>query len=266
VSKIFIGLAVVAGILIGVAPSQAQTPGTTCPAGQTGVFPYCQVVTPPPPPPPGPVPAACGRTTAKMSLSRATFSRTERTIDILAPISKLASGNVSILLQSAGKRTTFSAPIDSGAGQIAIVKRILASQALLGTGILTISYPGDSDTRSQIIRLRAANNAAKLKVVRPVITPTGFLVARGSVTSKAEGVVRVQIEYFDRTTGETVTLKRAATINASGKWSLNAQLSAGILAQIANRCGTVHSYTQFTGYFPERIRGELRSFEILPSI
>jgi len=198
-----------------------------------------------------------------MSLLRGTFSGQNRTIDILAPITKLASGNVRVQLSAAGRRSSFPAPVDSTAGRIRIKKRILASQALLGTGILTLRYPGDADTRSQVVRLRAANNPANLTVVRPKITKTGFLVASGTVTKKARGVVRVQLEYVDRTSGRTVTLERAATINAQGEWRLNAKLSAGILAQIANRCGTVHSYTLFTGYFQRRIRGEMRSFQVL---
>ena len=255
-SKFLIALVVAGGVLIAVAPSQAQTPGTACPPGQAGVQPYCQVATP----------AACGKTTAKMSLLRATFSRRNRTIDILAPITKLASGNVSILLQAAGRRTNFSAPIDSANGLIKVKKQILASQALLGTGILTLGYPGDDDTRPQVVRLRAANRAAKLTVNRPTISDTGLLVGAGTVTSAAEGVVRTQLEYVDRTTGETRTLSFNARIQSDGKWRLSTQLSAAVLAQIANRCGTVHSYTLFTGYFPLRIRGEMRSLEVLPAI
>ena len=52
---------------------------------------------------------------------------------------------------------------------------------------------------------------------------------------------------------------------ANGRWTLNAQLSATALAQIADRSGSVHSYTLFTGYLPRRMRGEMRSFEVLPN-
>lgn len=258
-SKIFIGLVVVAGILVGVAPSQAQTPAQTCPAGQSGIFPYCQVVPPVPP-------AACSKFTSKMSIARATFSRDDRTIDILAPITKLASGTVAIGLQAAGRTTSFTAPVDSAAGQIAVVKRILASQALLGTGILTVNYPGDADTRPQVVRLRAANHAAKLELVRPTITADGHLVGSGSVTNKAEGVVRTQLEFTSAVDGTTTTLEFKATIGDNGKWSLNVQLPPAALAAIALRCGTVHSYTLFTGYLPRLIRGEIRSLQVLPAL
>ena len=41
------------------------------------------------------------------------------------------------------------------------------------------------------------------------------------------------------------------------------QLSAAVLAQIGGRCGTLHSYTLFTGYIERRIRGEMKSYQVL---
>lgn len=254
-SKYLLPLVVVAGILIGIAPSTQAAPApVVCPPGQTLVGNYCQAP-----------PAACSKLTAKLSLLRATFSRLERTIDILAPITHLASGNASIALQAAGRTTSFTAPVDSARGRIAAVHSVSRAQARLGTGILNIFYPGDADTRSQFVRLRAANNPADLVVTRPTISAAGALVASGSVTSRAHGVVRVQLQYINRADGQTVTLERQATIH-DGTWSLNSPLGAAILAQIAGRCGTLHSYTLFTGYLPRRIRGEMRSYQVLPSI
>ena len=42
-------------------------------------------------------------------------------------------------------------------------------------------------------------------------------------------------------------------------------LSQTVRNGIAQRSGTVHSYTLFTGYMPRRVRGEMRSFQILGS-
>jgi len=50
---------------------------------------------------------------------------------------------------------------------------------------------------------------------------------------------------------------------SNGRWSLNQALSQTIRDEIAQRSGTVHSYTLFTGYLPARMRGEMRSFQIL---
>jgi len=214
------------------------------------------VVCPPPP--------ACNALAAKLSLARATFNRIDRTISIFAPLTRLASGNVQITLRAAGRTTSFTAPVDSSNGWVRVVRGITAAQARLGTGILTINYPGDADTRPQSVRLRAANGQAALTSSRPVITPTGFLRANGTVSSRARGVVRVQVQYTNRATGESFTLQRLATIS-NGRWNLNVELPPAVLAVIAARCGTVHSYVLFTGYMPQRIRGEMRSYQVMPA-
>ena len=242
------------GVAWGVSPSTAQQ--QTCPPGQVGNAPYCQ--TPP-------LPAACGKFTSKLSLARATISRATRTISILAPITQLASGAASIKLQAAGRTATFSGPVDSANGRIRLTRSVTRAQALLGTGILTMSYPGDADTRPQVVRLRAANVPARLTATRPTISAAGLLEASGVTTIRARGVVRVQLEYVHRVTGATTTLQFKTPIE-NGRWSLSVQLPAAALAAIAARCGTVHSYTLFTGYLPRRIRGEMLSYEVLPSI
>ena len=79
--------------------------------------------------------------------------------------------------------------------------------------------PGDSDTRPQVVRLRAANRAAGLTVVRPVLTASGFLRAEGTVSRLARGVVRVQMQFV----------------------------------------------ALFTGFLPAGMRGDMRSFQVLPA-
>lgn len=239
------------------ATSVAFAPDAT-PSGQP------PAVTPPPPSAvPGPPPAACGKSTSKLALARATFDRATRSISILAPITRLASGSAKITLLAARKTLTFNAPIDSRNGRIRVTRTLTAAQTRLGTGIVTIRYDGDADTRPQNVRLRAADNPAGMRMTRPTITANGFLRATGSVTERARGVVRVQLEYTNRADGQTVTIERAATIR-TGRWSVNSPLSSSLRTQIAQRCGTLHSYTLFTGSQPQRIRGEQRSFQVLP--
>jgi hypothetical protein len=254
--KRLIWLIAVAGIAWSLAPA-AHGQGQACPPGQTGMNPYCQV--------PPPRPAACSKLTSKLTLQRATIFRQNRSLSLLAPITTLASGRAQITLQAAGTTTSFSTPIDSELGRIRTTHAIKASQAALGTGIVTIRYPGDSDTRPQTVRLRAASNAARLTASRPFLTDTGFLRAGGTTTARARGAVRVQLEYVNSTDGETVTLERSATIQ-SGRWSLNSELSPSIRTQIAQRCGTLHSYILFTGYGPRNIRGEMRSYQVAPEL
>ena len=246
--KMILPLVVVIGALFA-ASAQAQQPQYCLPGNPSNPQ-YCLP------------PVGCDKLPAKLAIARATFNRSRRTIDILAFITSKASGRVSISLQAAGRFTRFTAPIDRARGQIRSVHRILASQARLGTGILTITYNGDADTRPQTLRVRAANNRASLSLARPTIGADGILKAAGTVTEAARGVVRVQLQYVRGSDGQTVTLQFNATIN-NGGWSLSTQLSPAVRAQLAARCGTVHSYTDFTGYLPRRIRGESRSFQVL---
>jgi len=251
VSKFIVPLVVLLGVLLASSSAQAQQP-QYCLPGQTSPA-YCLP------------PAGCDKLPAKLALARATFNASSRTIDILALITSKASGRVKIALQAASRTTTFTAPIDSARGRIKSVHRILASQANLGTGILTITYNGDADTRPQTLRLRAANNKANLDLDRPTITPGGVLHAVGTVTSRAQGVIRVDLQYVNRADGQTITLNFTAPIS-NGKWSLSTQLSPTVQAQLATRCGTVHSYIAFTGYLQEHIRGESKSFQVLPPL
>ena len=225
-------------------------------------------VTPPPPvapPPPAgaayPTPTVV-KETAKLAVARARIDRGDRVLDVLASITRKASGRVRMELQAAGRRYRFTAAIDSRRGLIRVRKRIPAAQAALGTGILTITYAGDTDTRPQTVRLRAAARAAFLRAARPTISSNGRLRTAGTISRRARGVVRVQLEYD--VDGKTTTLRLRATI-ANGRWSLNERLTQAQRDAIARRTGTVHSYILFTGYAPARMRGEMRSYQVLGS-
>lgn len=196
---------------------------------------------------------------AKMQLARATIFGMARAIDILAPISRRASGNVSIELFADQFRHRWTAPVDSLNGRIRDRSLIPSGQAARGTGILTITYPGNARTRPQGVRLRAANERADLVAARPTIE-AGHLRAQGRISARARGVVRVQLQYFSG--GTTTTLEKFAPI-VNGAWTLNAPLTPQEQAAIAARRGTVHSYILFTGYLQARMRGEMRSFEVL---
>ena len=220
-------------------------------------------VIPPPPPPPPPVPVpgttTTGKFAAKLSLARARLVRSDRVVDVLAPITSLASGRVKVELFAAGQRFRFTAVIDSINGRIRFRQRISKAQADMGTGIITIAYAGDADTKPQTVRLRAAAQKANLNLSRPTIVG-GRVKASGTVSEKARGVVRVQVQYDYL--GQTRDLSYQARIN-DGRWAINEKLSPTVLLGIAARQGTVHSYTLFTGYLPRRMRGEMRSFQVL---
>lgn len=213
---------------------------------------------------PLPLPAACERATAKMSLVRGDFNRFRRTVSILAPITTLASGLARVQLLGGGRITEFNVPIDSARGRIRAMRGIDQLQARAGTAILTLRYLGDDDTRPQSLRLRAARRAAKLSSRRPTISTSGQLDAAGAITRSAKGVVRLSLEWVDRTTGSLIVLERQAQIR-NGRWGIRYQLPPGVISQINNRCTTVHSYVLFTGYQARLMRGEMRAFQVMPA-
>ncbi len=239
---------------------------------ETNIFARCdwQALAIPPVPvpvpvPPGPAPVsppALGAVLfpAKVQVERARVLRADRRLDVLAPITARASGEVEVEFQAAGERTEFTEEVDSENRRIRFNRQIPAEQAELGTGILTLSYRGDGDTSPQEVRLRAASQPADLDLERPVIED-GRVKARGTISDRARGVVRLQVQYV--VDGQAQTVELQGEID-DGEWEIDEALSQGALAGIAARRGPVHSYTLFTGFFERRIRGEMESFQILP--
>lgn len=201
-----------------------------------------------------------GRTDpAKLSIARARIMRSRAQLDILAPITRLASGAASIVLHAGGRRTRFSAGVDSARGQLLVRRRISRAQARAGTGIVTISYAGDADTQPQAVRLRAAPQKAKLVLARSRIDD-GRLRATGTISARARGLVRTQIMY--RVGGVNLMREYSAPIR-NGRWTLDVALAQPVLEEIADRQGTLQASTLFTGYLPARMRGEMRSHQVL---
>jgi hypothetical protein len=196
---------------------------------------------------------------AKLSIERARVLRGSRTFDLLAPITRLASGTATITLQAGGRRTRFAAAVDGGRGRIRLRKRVAPQQARAGTGIVTVAYDGDADTQPSTVRLRAAPVHADLRAERPRLEG-GRLRTHGTIARSARGVVRLQLEYT--ASGTRVVRELRAPIR-DGRWRLDTVLPRSVLVQIAQRSGTLHAYTLYTGFLPERIRGEMRSAQVL---
>jgi len=105
------------------------------------------------------------------------------------------------------------------------------------------------------VRLRAASQRAELDVDE--ISLIGDrLSGQGSVTSRAEGVVRLRYSYVDPDGSPNVHLAQAE-IDEDGDWALENDQVPAQLAQ----CGGYLSI-QFTGYFERRIRGEQLAYEL----
>ena len=195
----------------------------------------------------------------KLEILRAGMERSRRVLDVHAPISARASGMAQVELHAAQRRHTFEAPVNSQGRRINFREAIPGAQARLGTGILTIRYPGDADTRPQELRLRAANGRSHLALERPRLE-SGVLSAKGTINPRATGVVRVSISYVHQ--GQTHVVERHAPVS-DGRWELLAPLPPEDTLRIAQRSGTVHSITAYTGDFDARLRGEARSYQVL---
>ena len=195
----------------------------------------------------------------KLEILRSDMERSRSVLDVHAPITARASGTAEVELHAAQQRHTFDAPVNSQGRRINFRETIPAAQARLGTGILTIRYPGDPDTRPQELRLRAANGRSNLALERPRLDG-GILSAGGTINPRAGGVVRVSISYVHQ--GQTHVVERNAPV-VGGRWALAAPLLPEDNMRIAQRTGTVHSTTAYTGDFDARLRGEARSYQVL---
>ncbi len=132
---------------------------------------------------------------------------------------------------------------------------ITEGQADLGTGIVNLNYLGDEDTRLELVRLRAASQRAELDV-EEISLIGDCLSGQGSVTSRAESVVRFQCSYVTPD-GSPQVHEARAEIQDDGDWELQDDQVPAQLAQ----CGGYLSI-QFTGFFERRIRGEQLAYEL----
>jgi hypothetical protein len=194
-----------------------------------------------------------------MRVSRAQVLRSERRLDVFAPITSRARGaDVKVTFEADNRRDTLDAKVTPGGGaldQIRFKEPITRGQAELGTGIVNLEYLGDADTRPEFVRLRAASQRAELDV-EEISLLGDRLAAKGSVTGRAQGVIRLLFSYVDPDGTPNVHEARAR-IQDNGDWELENDKVPAQLAQ----CGGYLSI-QFTGFFERRIRGEQLAYEL----
>ncbi len=226
---------------------------------------------PPAPPSPGTGSAAPGtgattvpvtpRTPAKLKVLRAGVD--DGVLDMLVEITSSAvttGADLDVAYESSGKTTRFSVPLSSGkaatarprgprartAEQRVSIRRKLPSTQPKDTGIVEITYAGNSVVSPDEVRLRAAD--VKASLVRKVTTLSGGrLKVEGTISAKARGVVRLRLG-FDRADGTTGFEVFSATIS-KGAWKVDRTLTGD-----AAKGGYLS--IQFTGYEPENMRGE----------
>lgn len=246
-----------AGLAASGAPAQSQP---VCPPGQSDPN-YCQ---PQPEAQSQPAASCVPEATAgylhpaKLRVSRARVLRRDRRLDVLAPITSRANGDVAVTFHANDRIDTFDGDVsqsDAKLNAIRVLEPITRGQAELGTGIVDINYLGDEDTRPQFVRLRAASQPAELDVEQ-ISLIDDRLSAKGSVTDKAEGIVRFRYSYIEPDGSANVHEARAE-IQDDGDFALERE---EVPFQLAG-CGG-HLSIQFTGYFERRIGGELLAYDL----
>ncbi len=182
----------------------------------------------------------------------------DRRLDVLAPITSRAGGDVMVTFQGDNRQDTFDAEVTESASELDHIRfrePITSGQAELGTGIVNLNYLGDEGTRPEFVRLRAASQRAELEV-EEISLIGDRLSAEGSVTDRAEGIVRLRYSYVNPDGTPNVHEARAE-IQDDGDWELQGDQVPAQLAQ----CGGYLSI-QFTGYLPQRIRGEQLAYQL----
>lgn len=173
-------------------------------------------------------------------------------LDVLAAITKRADGTrVNVAFVANGTRWKFAARVRRG--QVRFKRRLPPRQRRASTGIIEIRYAGNDRVRPAEVRLRAATGKAGLK--RDLLSlHRGVLTARGSLSGRARGVVRL-ILSFVRASGGVGEWHGRARIRQDGRWSMRETLPSA-----ANAGG--YMSIQFTGEHP-RVRGEQIAKQLL---
>jgi DNA-binding beta-propeller fold protein YncE len=199
------------------------------------------------PPAPAAGSARPPRKPAKLRIARARVARGK--LDVRLGMTSRATGRLRAVYRSSGRSTRFSIRIPARAGGAPsawTVRRALPrAQRRKATGILTLAYAGDARVRPDRLRSRVAPRRARLKRTMSAIDEQGALIARGTVSRRAPGVVRLRFDTAD----ESSVLHYRARIRR-GAWSLRRPLPSRAAA-----AGGQLSI-QYTGRERRRIRGE----------
>ncbi len=176
----------------------------------------------------------------------------DRRLDVLAEVTKRASGRVRVSYRSGGVTSRFSAPVENG--RIRFKQRLSGRNAAKTTGIFSLAYAGDDDVRADGVKLRAANVRARLRPGAAGIA-RGSLGITGTISKRARGVMRIRLEYLD---GAALERRDFKVPIVDGTWSL-----FGPLPPAAATDG-VQLSIQYTGSERARIRGEQTSKRVRP--
>lgn len=188
---------------------------------------------------------------AKIQVLRAGVE--EGRLDVLADMTKRADGDqVSVSFIANGKHFRFNERVKDG--RLRFKQLLPSSQRRMSTGIVELRYKGNDRVRPSNVRLRAANGKGRLE--RDGLSlHNGIITARGSLSDRVDGVVRLILSY-ERPDGTVGEWQGRAPIADDGTWRLEEGLPA-------DARGGGYLSVQFTGYYPRRIRGEQIAKQLL---
>jgi Glycosyl hydrolase family 26 len=195
---------------------------------------------------------------ARLCIDHARISPRARRLKLRATIARSASGAARVELSAGGRKTQFSKTITGG--RVNVSRKLSRKQARKGTGIVTISYGGNAQTKPQQVRLRVAPRKARLRLRIAPSLRDGSLKTNGTINRRARGTVHVQLKYD--VAGRTVTREYRAKIRR-GRWRLDAPISNTVRNEIAARTSGVHAYALYAGSLPRRIGGQMETYELL---
>jgi len=176
----------------------------------------------PPPPavpdsPRAPLPAAPSLPAplqpAKLKLRRAGVR--EGSLDVLARITRNATGDVDVAYRARDRTLRFRAPIEHG--RIRFARRLPRRHR--DGGILTVRWPGSARVREAELRLRAAAQPARLRRDAASLRD-GHLRVHGRISRRARGRVRFELALPGGAT------RRFAARIAAGRWRLSTPVAA----------------------------------------
>jgi hypothetical protein len=87
----------------------------------------------------------------------------------------------------------------------------------------------------------------------------GRLRVDGTIVEEARGVVRFRMTWFS---GGQEREHTARARIGDGEWEIDEELPEEVVRSLKAMEGEAHSVIAFTGYFPERIRGEVHTFQV----
>lgn len=174
-------------------------------------------------------------------------------LDVLVDTTSRADGD-EVEVEFEANRHTWRFTETVQDGRIRFTHKLPDEQRGQRSGILELHYAGNPSVRPADVRLRAASRSSDLE--RSLLAlEDGELTARGRLTRRADGVVRLNLAY-DRPDGSVGAWDRNVRIGSDGRWSLEAALPA-------EARGGGYLTIEFTGHYEQRLRGERIAKQVL---